>query len=105
MSLTRTQKNWIVVVAAQVSYIQTTNQRIANFASNEDLYSLSFQLFWVRKRHKGGQYHCKNFTFLGKKKKNILCVFFPPILFFCKRQIGNLEMHLMKPTFGGSLNI
>lgn len=76
MSLTRTKKNWIVVVAAQVSYIQTTNQRIANFASNEDLYSLSFQLFWVRKRHKGGQYHCKNFTFLGKKYIYILCVFF-----------------------------
>ena len=90
MPLTRTKKNWIVVVAAQVSYIQTTNQRIANFASNEDLYSLSFQLFWVRKRHKGGQYHCKNFTFLGKKKK-IYFVFFFPILFCCERQIGNLE--------------
>ena len=85
MSLTRTKKNWIVVVAAQVSYIQTTNQRIANFASNEDLYSLPFQLFWVRKRHKGGQYHCKNFTFLGKKKKKKYTFFFFFLYYFAVR--------------------
>jgi hypothetical protein len=86
MSPTRSQINWIVVVvvAAQVGYIQTTNQTIANFASDEDFFSFSFQLFWVRNKHKGGQFHCMCFTFFRKnkrKRKNCLLLFSSLVFF------------------------
>ena len=84
MSPTRSQINWIVVVvvAAQVGYIQTTNQTIANFASDEDFFSFSFQPFGYGINIKEDNFIVCVLPFLGKIKEKEKIVFFYFLLWF-----------------------